>query len=234
MIKVDQIVSEFLDEINGGQAEFSKAYRIAVRGVRELNYDVTGETKQTLLVMNPDGTSTLPEDCYRVEKIGHLNGNGTITALDHDNDLSKGYNQGSEEDTLYYPHSFPKMRPVGYEYMSPSLGRGSYTNKGRYRLDNRTVFFGSEVCCDNLAIEYHSLPHIDGSLAIHEFASEALLSWIRWKWNIQRRDVSGQEKMMYAQEYKIAKTLAKNRILQPTKQQLNQYVRSSIKGGLKS
>lgn len=242
-IPITQVVSEFLDEINGGQAEFSKAYRIAVRGVRELSYDVTGEIKSTELTVNPDGTATLPDWCIRVERLGYSNGDGTITALRENRDLSTGIdtangNHYDSGDTLYYGERvFPYMRPINqaFPYYQTSLGVGSYSNVGDYKIEGSVVYLGNHIQhARTIVAECHSLPEVNGELGIHPFASEALLAWIRMKWNIQRRDVGANEKMLFKMEYKRTATLAKNRLAAPTKQELNQYIRQTQKGGLKS
>lgn len=243
---IEQVVSEFLDEINGGQAEFSRAYRIALRGVRELTFDVTGEVQNSRLSLNCDHTANLPEGCIKVIKIGHLSPHGEIIALRENNDLSVGDYHGHTRDRLDgfnnylgYKDNLDYIGNLSLEgsYFTTfhhSLGVGSYSNRGDYKIQDGVVYFGAHLHGHELVVEYLGLPQVDGKLGIHPFASEALVAWIRYYWNIGRKDVSLGEKQTYKMEMKRAFTLAKNRVQSPTKQELNQYARQSVKGGLKA
>lgn len=77
-IKVSEIVSQFLDENNLGQAEFAKAYRIAIRGWRQLNWDILGSICIEDVELCCDMTSDLPEGTLSVLDFGLCNGNGGI------------------------------------------------------------------------------------------------------------------------------------------------------------
>lgn len=199
MIAISQIVSEFLDEINGGQAEYSRAYRIAVRVARELTYDVTGETVSIKLPINPNGTVTLPEDCIRVEKVGYVDCNGGIEGLFNDNNLTKGD--------------------------KPTVFNNLCTTK--YKIDSTTIYLeqGSDLC-GGILIEYHSLNKINGETAVHPFASEAVIAGLRYRWHNLLRSVRWHDKEIYRADFKREKKLAKSRISQPTKQQLVQATRN--------
>lgn len=77
MVKVSSVVANFLDSADLGQAEYSRAYRIALRGVRKFSYDVGGTIQSTTLLINGDFTATKPEDCVKILRVGRVRNSGS-------------------------------------------------------------------------------------------------------------------------------------------------------------
>lgn len=239
------IVADFLMEADLGQDKFTRAYHIGVRGIKELAFDVTGENKTAQLFIQPDGTADLPTDCLKVTKIGILR-DGKLRALTRNRDISKagrlnlsncdtpcGSDDGSCREKM--PENI--VGHSGYTTYSASLGTGSWTNIGEYRMDGELVYFDPSFIgrCD-VYVEYNSFNDEDelGDMYVHPYAREAVISWIRWKFNINTKTQYKQDKGYYERLWHNEKRKAKYRLKSSNLQEMNQSARQHTKGGLKS
>src|SRR5690606_7092158 len=111
--------------------------RIAIRGWRQLNWDVTGVAKREKLCVEPNMTVCLPDDLIKLLSIGVVNNKGELATLtnnprltEFDEDCSD-YNVSNTfaENWWKYDSNWAVMNWSG------SLGLGSQTNLGEYRYD---------------------------------------------------------------------------------------------------
>lgn len=234
MIQVSEVVGWFLDEINGGKAEFARAYRIAIRGWRELNWDVTGSLKTTSLEVDCDLTAKLPDDFLNHISIGVVNSNGKIATLTRNDRLTMECS-----DDEYFSSEEWYMNDSNLSILTASrssLGIGSNNNIGEYRVDrgSNRIILNPDFCYRDVVLEYVSNGQEEGRECINELASEALLAYLRWKWHVAKKGVNRGDKLDYRSEYYNQKRLAKYRIRKPKLQEMNQASRENTKQGIKS
>lgn len=74
-VKLSEVVSNFLDATDLGDAEYSRAYRIALRGAREFKIDSDGNIQRATLEIKGDYTLYLPSDCIRVVRVCGISAN---------------------------------------------------------------------------------------------------------------------------------------------------------------
>lgn len=238
-VNIKNAVSEFLDEINGGPAEFARAYRMAVIGSKELRWDITGHIKTASLCVECDLTVKLPEDLIKVIKVGVANHNGEIATLTKNNDLS--FDTGlcgkvMTEDILEYDVR-NNWNDGGFNsYINQSLGRGSYNTIGEYRLSTEEgkIVLSPEFCYSEIVIEYLGSSDEDGELYINEVAAPALVAYIRWKWHVAKKGATSFDKQYYQNEYHREKQNAQMRINGPSLSDMQQNARQHTKMGIKS
>lgn len=233
-VKVEEVVAQFLDESNLGQAEYAKAYRIAIRGLRDLSWDITGQVRTEPLVFDADRTALIPLDCVKILEFGVANGNGDIASFDEVQDFNS-YPYDNNFDTIFDYHN---NIPFG-NYFNPenrSYGLGSHNCIGQYRVDKKQnkIFIAPNTASGTFLIKYTSNQKENCDYEIDIMASEALLAYIRWKFNMTGVRNTLQVQAVNRAEYYREKSNAKMRLKKPTLSAMNKSSRESTKMSIRS
>lgn len=238
-IKLSQVVGEFLDTINAGPAEYARAYRFAMRGMRNLEWDVTGENYECELPVECDMTVCLPDDFINLVRIGIINSKGEVATLTQNNDLtlSDGLRQGGDytptadtvDDFLFSDNNYRVYSSAS------SLSVGSYPNIGEYKVEREQglIILNPDFCYDTVTVKYLRRKKVKGEYMINELSVEALVAYIDWQWHKNKPGVSYSDKATKRMEWFNEKRLAKSRIKNTTKQILSQIARQATRQGLK-
>ena len=232
-IPVSQVVGSFIDENNLGKAEYAKAYRIAIRGCRELSFDITGQVVTSVVVSASDGTIIYPEDCVKILDFGISDGDGGIASYDKvdnltDNNLVSTYNDGYNDSEYLFSSNSTTLEA--------SLGIGSYNSIGEYRLDDkqRKIYLRANKGVGTYIVKHTSYKEEDCEYEVNIMASEALLAFITWRYNMTGSKTNQSIKDANMREYHRLKTNAKLKIKMPTKQQLSKNSRETTRMSIKS
>lgn len=237
-IKLSQAVGEFLDLINAGPAEYARAYRIAMRGLRNLEWDVSGENHECELPVECDMTVNLPEDYINLNAIGVVNSRGELAALTHNANLTlaDGLRQGQEYHTgSDFIEEWSKFDNYMAYNSSSSLGVGSYPNIGEYREDRsqNIIILNPDFCYNSVVLRYLRRKKVKGDYLINELSVDALVAYMDWQWHRSKPGVSYSDRMAKRQEWFNEKRLAKSRIKNTTLQKMSQIARQATRQGLK-
>jgi len=240
-IKVEEVVAQFLDESNLGQAEYAKAYRIAIRGLRDLSWDIVGSVKIEELVFGANHTALFPLDCAKILDFGISDGCGGIASFDKVNELVYNTDVEKYNDDILGINSSLARDYTNYRYPTDqyyygSLGVGSYNSIGKYKVDegSKTILISPNTKYSNFLIKYLSYQNENCEYVVNIMASEALLAYIRWKFNMTGVRNTLQVQSVNRSEYYREKRNAKLRIKNPTVQELNKSARQSVKLAVKS
>lgn len=233
-VKLSSIVSQYLDLYNLGKAEYARAYRIAVRGWREMNWDVTGKVKTVSLNVSQDKTIALPEDFISIVDFGESNNSGGIRSYTKtDNFLSQDlFDDSNTKDYTNYPYI-----NQNYEFDGHSLGVGSYNNSGYYNIDleKRLITLNPQSVATNLELKYVSHSGKDCTdHEIDELATEALIAFLDWQLSKVDKRIGVAEKREKERMYYNEKSKARLRIKKLTRAIMNQNSRESVKMSIKS
>ena len=230
-LKVSEVVSSFLDMYGYGQAEYRRAYSIAIRGWRELNWDVEGDVQYEELQVRPDLTAELPHDCLNVLELGVPNGNRELAILTRNDSLNPILDVTIEHCEPNYMYDYRDYIGFG---TSTSLGIGSSNVIGEYKvdMDKRLIVLNPEFTYSCIVMKYLKSSTPDGEYFINELASEALLAYIEYVWH-RGRNVPMSTKQDLERRWYNEKRKAKRRIKPITKSDLNHNSRQSAKGSLK-
>lgn len=234
-IKISEIVGAFLDQNNLGAAEYAKCYAIAIRGWRELNWDIVGVNKQIRLCVECDNTVSLPDDFISETKVEMDNGCGGSVALTRSNHLNTESISSDLESGLSNVRGHDSGSLYGYP-SECSEGLGSYQNSGYFYIDkgSNQILLNSDYCGADVILTYLSYTDVKGDYTINELCQSALLWWIRWEYSLTGTRYGLGEKSYNEQKYYNEKRKAKRRIKRWMTQDLNQLARMSVKGGIKS
>lgn len=230
-IQVSEVVGMFLDTSDFGNAEYSKAYRIAIRGWRQLQWDVSGTMKTTRLLVMSNLTADLPDDCLSIDKIGVGGNGGELALLTRNDNITATCDLEEEYERTIYP---PEGNDINiYPHSGRSLGVGSINNIGEYALQGNKVILSPSFCYSELILVYMSSSTPDGEYLIDEMGSEALLAYIRWQWYVAK-NIAQSQKEAYRRDWFNELRLYKRRKQGLTEALLNDASRLSVKYAIKS
>lgn len=219
-IKLSEISAQFLDSIDEGKHSYRKVYSLAIRGLRELNWDVTGTVKSKELTVLSNKTAELPHDYVNFTMIGVLNQKGEVVPLTR-NDKLTGFNSKSGS----------RLESESQKDTGSTLN--SWHNIGEYRIDKKggIVIFDPEFEFDTIILEYLSndTEHEDGDYIIDEMVSEALLAFIQWKYHLTKKNISAFDKKNYEGIWITEKKKARARLFGLKRQEMLQAVRQGLK-----
>lgn len=248
---LDNVVSQFLMEAGFGEAEYARAYHIALRGMHELSIDLPlQEVQTTKLYIEQNGLGVLPEDCLKVLSISRKIGDGMV-ALTRERDIAKlGTPCESQSHKCHECHNYeggcickkynvsnPRVYNTSPYWDGGSYGVGSWKDYGKYYITGHTVYLSPSLShCDDIYIEYKAFPKEmeTGEPYVHPYVREALIAYVRWIFAINRKNQDKWDKQYYEAQWKELRRNARYRLKSPMKQELNQSARRHTKFGLKS
>mgnify|MGYP003131630590 CR=1 FL=1 len=230
-IELEEIINELLiEEGKTSENDFLRYFKLGMRGMKELSFDVGGGNKTVELVVDSNTlTVNLPSDYVKYIKIAVYGKDGDLHPLGLRNKkslISTVANSVQSNDDELNPSYFEYSQEYG-------IGGGNNAN-GYYRVDleNSTIQFTSALSGKKIILEYisNSLIHPkEGKVVIHEFMADAMRAYIYWKSIHRKRAVDPGEKTSAKTDYYNQKRLARARMLSFTKQEALQTIRKPFK-----
>ena len=244
-VSVEEVIKSLLIQ-QGEYTEhkYMQYLDIALRGLKELAFDVTQEVKAKTLPVNENLTVDLPSDYVDYVRIGVCN-NGVIRDLSKylGSCLSRATDEcgapiakssGSDTrdlDNIEDIYWFSNYR--GGENMGRIYGvGGGQSDFGYYRIDTERnqISLASPFAGGSIYLEYIGDGSGDnGQYDIHVHAEEALRAYIWWKSIQRKRMIPMNEKEMARRDWYNEKRLAIARFSNFTKQEALQQSRKNFK-----
>ena len=229
--KVEEIVNDvIIEEGKNSENDFLRYFKLALNGLKELNFDVGGGVRTIELTVNSSTlTVDLPVDYVDYTMIGVYGLNGDVHPLGLRSKrslISTAANNTSVSDD--------ELEPPFEQYTQKyGIGGGNNAN-GYYRIDyeNNVIQFTSDLSGKKIILEYisNNLIHPKyGEVMVHIHAEEALRSYIYWKSISRKRNLPPTEKLAAKSEYYNNKRLARARMLKFTKSEALQTTRKAFK-----
>lgn len=243
---LSQTVGEFLDEIRGGDAEYRRAYALAIRGLKDLYYDIDGKVRSVKLLVEPNKTARIPEGALKILKVGiTVNGEFKSFVENHKIALNNenvedccgvcGLNNVLLDQLMWNECCFRNIN----QSPRPSNNIGGTTSYGlnrvfgTYYIKDDLILLGNETSYSTIIVEYLAIPEVNGEYYIHNMLSEAIVAWIKWKWFGSKKGTYQFDKIENKNEYYRLKRNGKYRLKSPTKTQMLQSSRNSTFYGFK-
>lgn len=203
-IKLSDVVSNWLVMTNLGDAEYTRAYLIALRGARQFKLDSDGDIQRVTLMIKGDGTADLPEDCVKPMRLIR---NGSCGCSN--------------------------SRPLTSSDLSTHCGlkTGMWMNAGEYDIRGNVVYFKNRCSCGSVDLEYLALDSDGDEHFINPIFEEALIAFINYQWFLTKKNNSGWDKQYYKKIYDDAIREARFRFKSPTKDKLRQSAYNTNKIG---
>ena len=230
-VPLKTIVAYFLDQYDKSQGDQDKAWVIGLRGLTELNIDISAEPLTIRLPVNGNKTATFPADCIQWTKIGVLNNSGEMSTLKINRGLTTFRDDNANRLSLLTPNISDSASALG----SSPIFLNYYSNNGYYNLfgvgngliqygecrvddKNGLVVLPPEFKYDNILFEYISAPQRNNEYQVETILQEAIIAFIAWKMKL------GTAQEFYAEVTKARRRLPGKKV---TLQGINQVIRES-------
>ena len=239
---IGDIVDEFLIEKGyNGRHQYERVLNLAIRGLKEIWYDVSGVLSWTELTLDSNNTSAIPCGLINVVRMYmNIDGYGlcelalttrmTPTIVENNGDVEERninpqneYNNFAEGSYYYNGNTnFRFGQFVGGIYK----GVGSNPFVYRRNYDTNRFEFSSNV--KNPVLEYLTDPSmVDGEYMVDPLIENALLYWLYYADSRFKRSVGAGEKRVNHQNYVAAKNHARMRMQNITPSNMRSAVRDS-------
>lgn len=260
-VSVDQIVNDFMltldgdDYVNNATSTIVRNY--ALRGIREMGFDIMKKVKSLKLEINTDNdTVQLPDDFVDYTKIGVIGGDGLIYVFGENKNQNiamqyvtdaNGNPIDSDSDGVYdredakfvsntrgsasdfESYTFRNFLYEGNIGRAYGIGGGMYSGEFRINYEQNRIELYSTTGYNEIVIEYIADEARSNNPSIHLYAENALRSYIYYRLVERKANVPMAEKGRARQEYYNERRLANARIKSFTKEEALKTIRKNYK-----
>lgn len=260
LVTVSEVVNDFIMSIDG--EDFAKnisdtlVHNYALRGIREMGFDILQRVRSIKLSVNSNDTVDLPDDFVSLSKVGIVGADGLIQVLTSNPTINfsqkyKKTSGGSIVDTNgdgvadrvdsksstndvdiinnndYITFSnYVYQNNVGQLY---GLGGGIYAGEYRLNHDQNRIEISASDEIQEVVIEYVADEARSDNPTVHVMAEEALRAYIYYKIIARKKNVPGGEKARARAEYFNELRRANSRLKSFTKEDALQVIRKNFK-----
>lgn len=212
---LDELVREYnINEGRDSLHNYSMYLTYAIRGLKEMNIDVSGAPTVTVLYPDDMGRAALPSDIIKVMRMGIKDGQGNFAEIYRNENIVIGADGSfacTSPDTVIVSTAAIATGATtadlsGHYRNGEQIGR-FYGNEGGsiygYRIDyaRGEVQFSSNLN-GGIILEYLSAPKkINGKYEIHPFLEEPIMAWIYYSRLRFKNHVSRFEKREAFRDY---------------------------------
>lgn len=260
-ISVDQIVNDFMltldgdDYVNNASGVVVRNY--ALRGVREMGFDIAKKIKSLKLEVNKtNSTVELPDDFVDYTKIGIVGSDGLVYVFGENKNqnmamkylLDSSENRVDSNNDGVYDRVDAKTEGVGRASISDfesytfrnflyegnigrayGIGGGKYSGEFRINNEQNRIELYSTAGYSEVIIEYIADEARSECPSIHIYAENALRSYIYYRLVERKANVPASEKGRARQEYYNERRLANARLKSFTKEEALKTIRKNFK-----
>lgn len=229
-VPVSQVVNDFILTLEGddyaNNASDTLIRNYALRGIREMGFDISGKIRSIKLTQESNGTYTLPDDFVGIHRVGTVGGDGLFYPYVENNNLniSQAFTDvndpydgdgdgfwdrvddgsatgsigilGDEEAMIFNNYAYSQSSGRMYGLGGAHM-QGEYRfNKDQNRLEVSTHTPGNVIVLEYVADEARAK---DPSIPV--YAEEALRSYIYYRLVERKRNVPANEKARARAEY---------------------------------
>lgn len=260
-VSIDQIVNDFMltldgdDYVNNATSTIVRNY--ALRGIREMGFDMLKRIKSLKLNVNTDNnTVELPDDFVDYTKIGIIGGDGLIYVFGEnknqniamqyvtdvqgnpiDSDGDGVYDRvdakflGNGRGTLsdFESYTFRNFLYEGNIGRAYGIGGGKYSGEFRINNEQNRIELYSTTGYDEIVIEYIADEARSENPSVHIYAEEAIRSYIYYRLVERKASVPMAEKSRARQEHYNERRKANARIKSFSKEEALKTIRKNYK-----
>jgi len=252
---VADVVNDFLltlseDDYVSNVADYH-VHNLALRGIREMGFDVTKRVKSLSLPISDLGTVDMPDDFVGMLRCGVSGSDGTFYTFKENKNMdmaqeyklaSNGQPIDSDNDGVYDRQalSSTSTMPMQGDNLSnavnaagigKSYGRGGGGYLGHYRInyDQNRLEVTADTTATHVSIEYIADEARSNNPCIHLFAEEALRNYIYYKLVSRKSNVPSNEKQFARNNYYNELRLAKIRMNAFSKEEALGVIRKNFR-----
>lgn len=258
-VKLSQVIKDFILTLDGddyaSNASDTAIRNFALRGIREIGFDLGKKVRSLKLSINANDTVTLPDDFVDLVKIGIVDADGIVRVFANNKNIN--YSQKLTTDNLTGPLDIPDNQIFATEDSKTSTeaissgedldvyifenyiyqggvgrlyGAGGGTMAGEYRLnlDQNRIEIETNEGYSEVVIEYIADEARSFNPEIHVYAEEALRAYIYYKIIERKSSVPSNEKARARAEYYNERRKANARLSNFTKEEALKTIRKNF------
>jgi hypothetical protein len=235
-ISLEQIVTDFVFSMDSddfaNNASDTVVRNLALRGIREMGFDILKRIKAANLAVSATNTVTLPADYVDLVTIGVVGEDGLVYVFgENKNKNLLANNSGDLPDYLLGYSDFIYRNFVNSTTDGRLYGYGGGHYSGEYRInieeDRIELTLGTGVA--EIYIEYIADEALAANPSVHAYAEQAVRSYIYYKLIDRKSNVPAVEKARARQEYYNERRLANARLKSFSKEEALKTIRKNFK-----
>lgn len=258
-VPLEQVINDYManldDDDYTANVPRHKVLFNALRGLRELYFDVLQEVKAVELELGDTLNVVLPPDYVNYVRISWVDDQGMLHPMtaNKQSNMAQSYLQdhaynllfdatgcilkgsGTRPDTVSTTDQNEIKRYGISSGYNPNTNLSKYHKNGSFRVDksNGIIQFDSTAKSKNIVLEYISdglyttCGETEEDIRVHKFAEQAIIDFIYYNLIKQRRNVPANEKQRARKEYYNSRRIAGRRINTLRKEELIQAMSGS-------
>lgn len=205
---------------------FPRLYNIAVRGLKNMNYDVSGEPTYEILTLDENNLACVPDGMVKVRQMSFMSRGGLVPINETKTKNPWTTNKSGQEVRPIEETTVDPSDSTAYQlYFSPEVDAARWkngefightfagTNGNPYtylrNYDTNKFEFSSNVT-GVVLLDYLKNPQlIDDKFRVHPYTELPLLNWLEWKDAANKRYIPLSEKAYLKKQYFDSKRWAK-------------------------
>lgn len=234
-VSLEQIVTDFVFSIDSddyvNNVSDTMVRNLALRGIRDLGFDIMKRIKAANLNVSATNTVTLPADYVDLLKIGIVGGDGLVYVFgENKNKNLLANNAGDLPDYLlgysdFIYRNFVNSTTDGRLY---GYGGGHYSGEYRINLGENRIELTLGTGTDTVYIEYIADEALAANPSVHVYAEQAIRAYIYCHLVERKSNVPAVEKARARQEYYNERRLANARLKSFSKEEALKTIRKNF------
>ena len=234
-VSLEQIVTDFVFSIDSddyvNNVSDTMVRNLALRGIRDLGFDIMKRIKAANLNVSATNTVTLPADYVDLLKIGIVGEDGLVYVFgENKNKNLLANNAGDLPDYLlgysdFIYRNFVNSTTDGRLY---GYGGGHYSGEYRINLGENRIELTLGTGTDTVYIEYIADEALAADPSVHVYAEQAIRAYIYYHLVERKSNVPAVEKARARQEYYSERRLANARLKSFSKEEALKTIRKNF------
>jgi hypothetical protein len=234
-VSLEQIVTDFVFSIDSddyvNNVSDTMVRNLALRGIRDLGFDIMKRIKAANLNVSATNTVTLPADYVDLLKIGIVGEDGLVYVFGENKNKNLLANNAGDlpdyllgySDFIYrnFVNSTTNGRLYGY-------GGGHYSGEYRINLGENRIELTLGTGTDTVYIEYIADEALAADPSVHVYAEQAIRAYIYYHLVERKSNVPAVEKARARQEYYNERRLANARLKSFSKEEALKTIRKNF------
>jgi len=235
-ISLEQIVTDFVFSMDSddfaNNASDTVVRNLALRGIREMGFDILKRIKAANLAVSATNTVTLPADYVDLVTIGIVGEDGLVYVFgENKNKNLLANNSGDLPDYLlgysdFIYRNFVNSTTDGRLY---GYGGGHYSGEYRINIEEDRIWLTLGTGVAEIYMEYITDEARATNPSVHAYAEQAVRSYIYYKLIDRKSNVPAVEKARARQEYYNERRLANARLKSFSKEEALKTIRKNFK-----